>query len=373
MKARWLLCGLLGMVAACPAAQAGLYLSTAPPTWPLTGPPPSNPGRFLQVLGELQSLASTEASVKEMAFPREIQGKVEELERRRRDSSLSVEDSITLGGYYLLQGKHDKAVEVLRPAHEKEPKNFMVLANLANAFRGIGEGTRDSAALNRAIGLQSQVLKNWPSRLAGWTSEELWWHRRAEKYYLQLLELRNRAQLTGKPPTLDNLFPAAPYADPLAKYVVGEIDIKARDRLPPDALPLVEQLLLWMPNDQALLWQFGELLNARGEVKLAWDRFRTGTTAWSGNALFNQHRREFVRLVETDPRFKEQAETTSTLPQDLGGLNKPGPTTEQRWLPDWRQLAVGFGTGLIVGMLLLLQFRQLSRRFSRSQQHPTAT
>lgn len=366
MRIRWLLCGLLWSVAACPAARAGLYLASKPTTWPVSWPPPNNPDPYLQELGELQSLVSDVKLVRERPFPTEVRKQITALEGRRRASPLSVEESITLGGYYLLQRNPNKAIEVLTPALANEPKNFMVLANLANAYEGINES-------RRAIEFQKQVLSNWPARYAAWNAEQLWWYRRAEKYTLTLLELRNRERLTNAPQTtLDELFPAAPYARRQIKYLVGAIDLKARDRMPPDALPLVEQLLLWMPHDQRLRWQFGELLNARGEVKLAWTEFDQLSQAGFTSELFKEHRSALRDAGVPTVRAQATTPQTSELPPNLGGLEGAADSTQKPWLPDWRQLGVGFGSGLVVGMLLLLQFRQLTRRFARTRPTPSA-
>jgi hypothetical protein len=375
MQARWLLCGLLGLVATCPTAQAGVYVLDKPDPWPL----PENPRAFLLQHREVINRRAGE----------EI---VERLEARRKKGNLSIEDSISLGGTYLRLRDYPKAIGILTPALAREPKNFMLLANSASAYQGINE-------YRRAAEFQKQVLSNWPSRRTGWAPEQLWWYRRVEKYQLTLLETRSRAKLLNKPETtLDDLFPVNPFASGSAKYLVGEIDLKARDRLPPDVFPLVEQLLLWMPHDNRLRWLFAELLNARGEVAEAVKIFNELPNPpydfSNADATFWKHRKALNEAIETDPRFKPAKEPGPEMPADLGNpkstagtgqnpVSPPAPaapaapekgTTQQKWLPDWRQLAVGFGTGLIVGMLLLLQFRQLSRRFSsRSQQRPAPT
>src|SRR5205823_691058 len=71
--------------------------------------------------------------------------------------------------------------------------------------------------------------------------------------------------------TLDKLFPGVRFVGPGGKYTAGQIDVRMQDKLPPDALALVEQLLLWMPNDLALEWLLAEVLNAQGEIRHAHD------------------------------------------------------------------------------------------------------
>jgi Flp pilus assembly protein TadD len=48
----------------------------------------------------------------------------------------NVAANIDLGGAYILQGKHDRAVPVLEKAAELDPNNAMVWSNLAAAYLG---------------------------------------------------------------------------------------------------------------------------------------------------------------------------------------------------------------------------------------------
>lgn len=366
MRMRWLLGGVLCLLAAASSARAGLYIPAEPAPWPL----PARPAEFRQKHGEYLSVSSSEPSVRERDFPKRVREQIARLEKGHSEGKLSVDDAINLSGYYLLQsnrGAYDKAISVLTPVLQKQPKNFMVLANLANAYQGIGE-------FRRAADLQAQVLANWPTNHPAWTWEQLWWYRRAEKYYLTLLESRNREQLLNQPQNgLDHLFPGMPFADDPTKYLIGESTFKVRDRLPPDVLTIVEQLLLWMPQDRRLLWMFAEVLNARGDVRLAWPIFTEIVKGGNPNRLFRDHWRAYRRVVDTDPRFKEpKQELSGGLPTRPGSATVPGSapepeTAQNTWMPDWRQLGVGFGSGLLVGMLLLLQIGQLRRRSSAAR------
>jgi protein O-mannosyl-transferase len=50
--------------------------------------------------------------------------------------SRNVSTAINLGGAYIMQGKHDRAVSVLEAAAKLEPDNVMVWTNLAAAYLG---------------------------------------------------------------------------------------------------------------------------------------------------------------------------------------------------------------------------------------------
>jgi hypothetical protein len=345
---RWLLCGVLCLLVTAPTARAGLYLPGTTAPWPL----PATPDGFLRLLNSVRDRPAALDNARK-------------LEDKLKKEGLSVNDTIALGGYYILaRDQADKAIEVLTEALRREPKNFMLLANLANAYQLRKE-------YRRAAGFQQQVLSNWPDRFKGWNPEQLWWYRRAEKYTLNLLELRERERLLNKPDnTIDDLFPRTGFNDYDAKYLVGEIALKTRDRLPPDVFPLVEQLLLWMPYDNRLYWLFGELLNARGDVRDAYQVLdKLVYVERFDNRTLLKHRRTLREATESDPRFKKKEEKAESpvVPEPANAAN----TSQASWLPDWRQLSVGFGTGLVVGILLLLQVRQLRRRFSGSPHAPS--
>jgi tetratricopeptide (TPR) repeat protein len=334
-----------------------------PAPWPL----PTSPRQFLFELTDLQGVAALASrplggsQVKVSGFAEEVQKKLNELDNRRKEGKLSVDEALNLSGCSLLLGDFNKAIDVLTPVLQANPKHFMVLANLANAYQGLGE-------YSRAIGYQQQALANWPAKWPGWNPEKRWWYRRAEKYYLTLLELRNREKLLSKPTdTLDGLFPNLPFADLKVKYRVGDIDLRVRDRLPPDVLEIVGQLVLWMPQDNRLLWMYAELLNARGEIRPAYDLMVNLRSTRNFNApALTRNRRELQQAVESIPK-----DNSSTAGERTGWTadTKAQPAEgsgQNTWMPDWRQLGVGFGSGLLVGMLLLLQIGQLRKRFSGS-------
>ena len=49
----------------------------------------------------------------------------------------------------------------------------------------------------------------------------------------------------------------------------GRISAEELKKLPPDAIAIVQQLLIWLPGDARLYWLLGELLNAEGDVSSA--------------------------------------------------------------------------------------------------------
>src|SRR5262249_27668567 len=121
-----------------------------------------------------------------------------------------------------------------------------------------------------------------------WTEPEFRWYARCEQFQLALVKSRY-AEFKKKPgpmtysaalERLDPLVPAPgkdgkPPADPVqfvgesGRFEPGKIAAAEKAKLPKDAILVVEQLLIWMPDDLRLYWQLGELFNAEGDTEAA--------------------------------------------------------------------------------------------------------
>ena len=73
--------------------------------------------------------------------------------------------------------------------------------------------------------------------------------------------------------TLDDLFgeTSAPlkYVGDDGAYQAGKLAAAEAKKLPDNALPQLQQLVLWFPDDNRLYWQMGELYNAKGNEQAA--------------------------------------------------------------------------------------------------------
>ncbi|HKB39786.1 MAG TPA: hypothetical protein VKD72_25340 [Gemmataceae bacterium] len=343
MRTRWLLvAALLGVSAASPA-RAGVYFPAEPTPWPL----PTNPKHFQLLLGERQNVASLDPQVKKSPLRLRVEKMIKELEAKRQSGKLTVEESLNLSGCYLLQPRTEQqrsrlpdAVKVLEEAKRQEPNNFMIQANLAAAYQQMDN-------YDLAPRLQYSVVV--PRKHKDFTPEQLRWYRRAEEYYRDLLNAR-----AAEPPPrggnvpLDGLFPRVKELAAPGRFQAGQIAPEIARELPPDALPLVQQLLLWMPNDSRLLWLYAELLNSRGDKD----------SMTIAEQILSQ-------LVYTGFSSEVMKEHRTALREALVPEETP-------WSPDWRSVLVGLGTGVLVGVLLVLQFLQFRRWWSRPKPKPAA-
>jgi len=211
---------------------------------------------------------------------------------------------------------------------------------------------------------QKLALKSWPNECPGWSHDDLLWYRRAEKFYLRLLEVRF-AELERNdrrvPPieTVDPLFPKVSFKDLGRRYQAGLLPWDVADELPPDAFEIVVQLLVWLPNDARLYWLYGELLNAKGEIRAAQHVLIQLADSWrlSNVRELMQHRTVINQAVDALPPKK-------TAEPDLPPMKTqpPAPKSTGLWAPDWRQIGGSFLVGVIVTAFAMLQWREWARR-----------
>ncbi|MGE3809839.1 MAG: tetratricopeptide repeat protein, partial [Gemmataceae bacterium] len=375
-----------------PPARAGLYFTDTSEPQPLT--PPLNLEKFRY---DYLAYYAASQSVNPTELRRHYLEKISELERRD-PSTLTLNDRINLGAYYLrldpTPEMAEKAVQALSPAEAEGRQNFQFLANLALAHHR-------AQRLDRAVALQQQVIDNFPDSWTGYSTKGLGWLRKCEEAYLKLLQLRYQESLRpGKPgeESVDALFPRVRFAGPEGQYSVGRIDPAQWARLPGDAGLIVQQLLLWDPSDARLYWLLGELFNANGEVVpaygvmndlvdarrysprelrehrqrllsainmaresapnrslecLAWSLLpRTATLAPGAGAL----------LIETAPALQmaNQSANPNEKSEDPGGQTARKP--EVAWLPDWRTVTVSLLAVAAFALLLVLQMLEMRRR-----------
>jgi tetratricopeptide (TPR) repeat protein len=389
--------------------HAGLYNTAEPPLYP----PPQTFAQFQSVRGDLQGAAVERPGAPNPLREHYLQ-QVKGLEAKGKAGDLTVEDRVNLGAYYVRLLRFEEAVRVLSAAEAQEPDNFMVLCNLATA--NYLADPQDPARLDRAITEQEQALKAWPVVWAGLTADELRWYRRAEGFFLTLLQQRRQeARLqAGRPPqTLDDLFHVR-FVGPSGQYEPGTLAPDQMAALPAERVPIVSQLLLWLPFDNRLYWLLAELLNAQGDVEsavkimdvLVATNFNT-PELWAHRKALRQAlpvaqelggdkgpvSKEWL-LWEVAPRepglapgagplLKEAAWAAAferlrrgdalAEPRSAAGSGRPPAETADKaapgdkgqpasWMPDWRPFLVGLASGVALALLVGLQVRQSRAR-----------
>ncbi|HEV3115783.1 MAG TPA: hypothetical protein VGY58_01940, partial [Gemmataceae bacterium] len=244
MRRSWgLAVGLLCLIAA-PRTHGGLYYSGEP-----IAQLPSQWRGFLLDHRALRNVAA-QPTANPTSSPLRVRYKeaAASLERARRERKLTADESADLGAAYVRLGEAGKAVELLRSAQRQYPNHFRIAANLGTAWQVQGNLGEAGAALRQAV------------RLAPGKQQK------AEELQLKLVQQRQRPPRDAG--ALDDLFGVRLVGEK-GEYEPGKLALTERNKLPADAVALVQQLALWLPADGRLLWQLAELAGAHGDLKTA--------------------------------------------------------------------------------------------------------
>src|SRR5262249_42638887 len=156
---------------------------------------------------------------------------------------------------------------------------------------------------------------------------------------LRAREIQRKGKALEDFDTIDDLFGDAKspvkFIGASGKFEPGKIAVAEKAKHPKNAVEIVEQLLVWMPEDLLLYWLLGEILNAEGDIAGAQMIFEELVGEHKVRASDLRERRR----VLNNAKLPEPADDiqTSTPEQEDKPVSKTEPTSN---LPDMRTLAV---------------------------------
>lgn len=301
----------------------------------------------------------------------------------------TLEQKLNFSAILIRRGRADEAVQLLLPLVDQHPKNFLVLSHCATAhFLGASDFKP------KAPYYLKQALKHWPMtmqelkdddrkflRAFGWDEKDFEDYRLYETYLERLIlhRLDEENKQRRKEPVeiaVDPIF-TPPKEKPLrflnerGEFEPGRIVPAEKDKLPRNAVEVVEQLVMWMPHDDRLFWLLGETFSASAMQET--DEKTKNQLIFSAYLVFQQlEKKSFSAKVygkqEIELRRTKLAEYVKGMPEP-NLLNpedflkkveqKDAGLTNEQW---WRALGVGFITGLAVGIFALWQVQEMRRR-----------
>jgi tetratricopeptide (TPR) repeat protein len=245
----------------------------------------------------------------------------------------------------------EAALATLKQATNQDPRNFWALTHLGSVHQALGQLREGLPNLEAARDVFPDPWPGGPKAARDWFQE-------IERYQFKLLRIRLQ-EMAGRPQggrpvpatSVDPLF-GTRFLGPAGEYVAGKLS-DPRAELPDNAVAIVQQLLLWFPEDTRLLWQLGELYNASGNLEAA-SRV-LDLCVWSrryDSPALRDHRRAVQEAFD--------AQAASAAAQHAA----PPPAAEV--LPiTWKVYAVGGAFGVLVLALGAWQIREWSRRLRR--------
>lgn len=316
----------------------------------------------------------------------------EELINKSGSAGFKIEDYLQASAVLIRRHKYKEAELLLRPiaVTPEERDNIPLQSNFATALHMSGE-------LQNAIGTLHPIVKGWGSwsdlsaarrgmlERIGWSEPIFDLNREYEKYYLKLLRLRMRERITKKdskdlvqlPDTLfdDGKDPPSPvrFLNDDGDFEAGKIAASEWAKLPhnaPDALAIVQQLIVWMPDDLRLYWLLGEVYNAqkneaaprnRAGVLAALQIFTELSAYEASDAVKNQLKKRIGVLSAAKEQFDTEDEA------DIAKSLKKAEKSDPGFTVDWRTVGISFALGFVLAFFVLWQVREIQRRHQTRQ------
>lgn len=374
--ARLIACAVLGMLAGIAAVTPTGYASLCSPQDPFAVPV-GNDGRptplpFEEFKRRLAILANALIEPKAGEVPNPDRRRFLDRIARYPDLSgpairgLSNSEAAALATDLLRLGRSDQALDLLMPRTRRP--DYFVLTVLGHVFAARGDWAN---ALKYHV--EERVDVEMPAELQGLTRPQRdWWARLDDGYlahYYRIRKQESDARRYQPPAELERLaetedvvplfplpvgdMPTAPvrFVNDAGVYEPGRLAEAERSKLPPDAVAIVQQLLLWMPSETRLYWLLAELYAAADELDTALTIF--DECAWArqyGNRkVLMEHRAAVRAALQTRPR-------TEMLPPPGDVLPEPPPIT-------MRHIAIYFG--VVIALALVPLVRSIYRRIRR--------
>lgn len=302
-------------------------------------------------------------------------------------ATLKAEQKLAISEYLIRRNRLIEARELLTPEARKAGEIFFLQSNLGTACQLLAEakvGADRVQDYQQAEDYLTEGLRLWPDSwikltdsqrdfLKGmhWNEEPFERCRLAEEYHRKLVRLR-RIEAQRKLPAdrVDALFTndkgePLRFIGPSGEYTPGKLADSEIAKLPnkkvSDALLIVQQLVLWLPNDARLVWLLGELYNASGESWAAWKLFED--LVYDRNERIDELMKHRAILANAPLSKASQKKSNLDFAAD-DPTDRVKKVTDKDDSPplDVKSLLIALGAGIIVGMMTLWQVREIRRR-----------
>ncbi len=327
------------------------------------------PDEFRTALAVLMNARDTKVPADREVFLQRIE--------RARGMKLSPPETAALAADLLRVGRSDEALNTLAPRLRDRSPDYFVYTTYASIRAAAGDW-REALRYHQSALFDSEM----PAEVKGLSrAQRDWWAKLDQDYvpHYYRLRLKEADQRQGRSRSeqekLDEneeIFPLFPVPDRASSnpqpvrfvneagvYQPGTLAAAERAKLPHDAIPIVQQLLLWFPNENRLYWLLGELYAADGDLAASFSAFHSLAwgRAYGNRKVFMDHRQAVEAALDAQPR------KTSADEPLLGAATEgsaPTEPTEENAPISMRTIWIYFA---VVGVIALFAFvRAMSRR-----------
>lgn len=236
---------------------------------------------------------------------------------------LTPDETAAVAAYYIRIGNLDKADALLAPLSLSRRPSYFPLVTRAHLFALRGDWL--DAIENHQVGLECEM----PASVKGLSQAQRdWWKKLDDDYVPWLYQVRKRQEEQRKGVTQEQLtslnnteevlplFPVSTTRSPKAPvrfvnnagvYQPGDIATAEQAKLPPDAIAVVQQLLLWFPGETRLYWLLAELYAAAGDLGSADLFFEqcAGSRQFANRRIMMEHRAAVRAALPKDAPAEE--------------------------------------------------------------------
>ena len=173
----------------------------------------------------------------------------------------------------------DEALNRVKPLVLDRRPSYFALTTLAHVHAARGEWRE--AFDNQDFAIESGM----PAEVKGWSKPQRDWLARVDRdfvlpYYLIRMKEASAPRANPADEDIYPLFPAAERGKPhhpvrfvndAGVYEPGALAASERAKIPTDAIPVVQQMMLWFPSDTRLYWLLAELYAAERQFGPARD------------------------------------------------------------------------------------------------------
>lgn len=295
---------------------------------------------------------------------------------RAKGKKLSAPESAALASDLLRLGRSDEALNSLAPRLRDRNPDYFVFTTLGH-IHAAGGNWRDALRYHTAAQLDSEM----PAAVKGLSkSQRDWWDKLDREYVphyyrLRLKETEERKNKTHaeleKMNEAEDVFPLFPVPDranpnpqpvrfvnDAGSYQPGVLAAAERAKLPPDAIAIVQQLVLWYPSDNRLYWLLAELYAAEGDLSASFRLFHSSSwgRAYSSRKIMMEHRQAAEAAMIAQPRKTHNDDVALSQPAPP---EQPAPEPEKQPI-SMRTIWIYFA---IIGAIALFAFaRAMSKR-----------
>jgi len=327
------------------------------------------PDDFRAALAVLMNALDTKVPADREPFLRRIE--------RAKGKKLSPPETAALAADLLRVRRADEAMNALAPRLRDRTPDYFVYTNYAAIRAAAGDWT-EALRYHQAALFDSEM----PAAVKGLSQGQRDWWAMLDRDYVPhyyRLRLKESTERAGKSRSelehLDEtedvfpLFPVPTRANPeprpvrfvneAGNYQPGTLAAAERAKLPSDAIPIVQQLLLWFPGENRLYWLLAELYAAQGDFAASFGAFHSIAwgRAYGNRKVFMDHRQAVETALNAQPRksadepLLAQAPAPVTAPP-AGGGEKPPISMRTIW--------IYFGVVSVIGLIAFI--RMMSRR-----------